>query len=107
MKGKEIIFSITALVILLTACLAQSSETAPELISEERTQLIDDIYKYSFIFKVGDGDFDKIGVYRVVKEKQSVPIKAKNAVMMVHGDTSDFDSEFLMSTMSVQSISVP
>lgn len=100
MKGKEIIFSITALVILLTACLAQSSETAPELISEERTQLIDDIYKYSFIFKVGDGDFDKIGVYRVVKEKQSVPIKAKNAVMMVHGDTSDFDSEFLMSTMS-------
>jgi pimeloyl-ACP methyl ester carboxylesterase len=128
MKGKEIIFSITALVILLTACLtlnaksvqaaqpgetiaveiydravsmlAQSSKAAPELISEGRTQLIDDIYKYSFIFKVGDGDFDKIGVYRVVKEKQSVPIKAKNAVMMVHGDTSDFDSEFLMSTMS-------
>ncbi len=128
MKGKEIIFSIAALVILLTACLtldtksvqaaqpgetiameiydravfmlAQSSKAAPELIFEERTQLIDDIYKYSFIFKVGDGDFDKIGVYRVVKEKQSVPIKAKNAVMMVHGDTSDFDSEFLMSTMS-------
>lgn len=128
MKGKEIIFSITALVILLTACLtlntksvqaAQPGETiaveiydravsmlvqsvasVPMLTTVDRTQLIDDIYKYSFIFKVGNGDFDKIGVYRVVKEKQSVPIKAKNAVMMVHGDTSDFDSEFLMSTLS-------
>ena len=128
MKGKEIIFSITALVILLTACLtlntksvqaaqtgetiaveiydravsmlAQSVASVPMLTTVERTQLIDDIYKYSFIFEVGDGDFDKIGVYRVVKEKQSVPIKATNAVMMVHGDTSDFDSEFLMSTMS-------
>jgi pimeloyl-ACP methyl ester carboxylesterase len=128
MKRKEIFFSITALVVLLTGCLtlntksvqaaqhgetiavetyekpvsmlAQSSGVAPVLISQDKTQLIDDIYKYSFIFKVGDGAFDKIGVYRVVKEKQSVPIKAKNAVMMVHGETSDFDSEFLMSTMS-------
>ena len=67
MKGKEIIFSITALVVLLTACLtlntksaqaaqsgetiavetyekavsmlAQSSGSAPVLISEDRTQL--------------------------------------------------------------------
>ena len=128
MKGEKTIFSITALVILLTACLtlnaksvqaAQPVETiavetyekavsmlahsvgaVPSLTSIDRTRLIGNIYKYSFIFKVGDGDFDKIGVYRVVKEKQSVPIKAKNAIMMVHGHTSDFDSEFLMSTMS-------
>ncbi len=128
MKRKEIIFSITALVILLTACLtlnaksvqaaqpdetiavetyekavsmlAHSVEAVPILFSIDRTRLIDDIYKYSFIFKVGSGDFDKIGVYRVVKEKQSVPIKAKDAVMLLHGDTSDFDSAFLMSTMS-------
>ena len=128
MKRKEIIFSITALVILLTACLTlntksvqaaqpgerialktydravsmlkHSVEAVPSLISIDREQLIDDIYKYSFIFKVGDGDFDKIGVYRVVKEKQSVPIKAKDAVMLLHGDISDFDSAFLMSTMS-------
>ncbi len=128
MKKKVIIFSITALVVLLTLCftlntksaqaeqpgeiiavetyeksvsmLEQSSGFAPVLIYTDRTQLIDDIYKYSFIFEVGDGEFDKIGVYRVVKEKKSVPIKAKYAVMMVHGDTSDFDSEFLMSTMS-------
>ena len=129
MKRKEIIFSIMALAILLTACLtlntksvqaaqpgetiavktydravsmlAQSVASVRMLTTVDRTQLFDDIYKYSFIFKVGDGDFDKIGVYRVVKEKRPfVPIKAKKAVMMVHGDTSDFDSEFLMSTMS-------
>jgi len=129
MKGKEIIFSIAVLVILLTACLtlntksvqaaqpgetiavetydravsmlAQSVGAVRMLTTVDRTQLFDDIYKYSFIFKVGDGDFDKIGVYRVVKEKRPfVPIKAKKAVMMVHGDTSDFDSEFLMSTLS-------
>jgi len=130
MKGKKIIFSITALVVLLTACLTLNAKsvqaTQPgeiialetyekavsmladsvgavlSLISIDREQLIDDIYKYSFILKVGEGEgeFDKIGVYRVVKENQSVPIKAKDAVMLVHGDTSDFDSAFLMSTMS-------
>jgi pimeloyl-ACP methyl ester carboxylesterase len=129
MKGKSIIFSIAALVVLVAVCmplntgsvqaaqagdvfakgtydkavsmLGQSSGSAPRLISIDRTRLVDNIYKYSFIFKVGDGEFDKIGVYRVVKERRSwVAIMANKAVMMVHGDTSDFDSEFLMSTMS-------
>ena len=128
MKGKEIIFSITALVVLLTACLtlntksaqaaqpgetiavetyekavsmlAQSSGSAPVLISVDRTRLIGNIYKYSFIFKVGKCEFDKIGVYRVVKEEQTVPINAEEAVMLLHGESSDFDSAFLMSTMS-------
>ncbi len=129
MKGKRLIFSIATVVVLVAACLtlntasvqtAQAGDTsatatyaeavsilpqsfgsAPRLISIDRTRLIDDIYKYSFIFKVGDGEFDKIGVYRVVKERRpQVPIRAEKAVMMVHGDVSSFDSEFLMSTLS-------
>ncbi|MCJ7604059.1 MAG: hypothetical protein MUO63_21495 [Desulfobulbaceae bacterium] len=129
MKVKRLFFSIAAVVVLVASCLTlnavavqaaqagdaiatatfdkavamlpQSFGSAPRLISIDRTRLIDDIYKYSFIFKVGDGEFDKIGVYRVVKERRpQVPIKAEKAVMMVHGDVSSFDSEFLMSTLS-------
>ncbi|MGB9496639.1 MAG: hypothetical protein ACKVE3_02055 [Dissulfuribacterales bacterium] len=129
MKGKGLIVSIAAVVAFVAACLilntasiqaAQAGDTiaaatydkavsmmprsfgsAPMLISIDRTPLIDDIYKYSFIFKVGDGDFDKIGVYRVVKERWHwMPIRADKAVLMVHGDASSFDSEFLMSTLS-------
>jgi hypothetical protein len=127
MKGKGLIVSIAAVVAFVAACLilntasiqaAQAGDTiatatydkavsmlpqsfgsAPRLISVDRTQLIDNIYKYSFIFKVGKGRFDKIGVYRVVME-QWPPTPKTKAVMMVHGDTSSFDSEFLMSTLS-------
>jgi len=129
MKGKRLFFSIAAVVVLVASCLTlnavsvqaaqagdaiatatfdkavamlpQSFGSAHRLISIDRTRLFDDIYKYSFIFKVGDGEFDKIGVYRVVKERRPrVPIRAEKAVMMVHGDVSSFDSEFLMSTLS-------
>ncbi|MCJ7617402.1 MAG: hypothetical protein MUO43_12795, partial [Desulfobacterales bacterium] len=129
MKRKRLFFSIAAVVFLVASCLTlntasvqaaqagnaiatatydkavsmlpQSFGSAPRLISIDRTRLFHDIYKYSFIFKVGDGEFDKIGVYRVVKEREPlVPIRAEKAVMMLHGDASSFDSEFLMSTLS-------
>ncbi len=74
-----------------------------KVISFERKRVVDDIYEYTIVLKVGKGMFDKIGIHRVIKEKSPwIPIGAKKAVMMVHGDTSNFDSAFLMSTKSKQ-----
>ncbi|MEW6181944.1 MAG: hypothetical protein AB1500_02040 [Bacillota bacterium] len=81
--------------------LAQATGTDVALVSYTRKQLFEDIYKYTWILKVGPGQFDKIGVYRVVKEKSpGVPIAAPKAVMMNHGDASNFDTLFLCSTLS-------
>ena len=81
--------------------LSSLSGVSVDVISLNRTKLIGNIYKYSCILKVGEGRFDKIGIYRVVKEQSPWhPITADRAVMMVHGDSSAFNSEFLMSTLS-------
>lgn len=80
---------------------AQETGTNASLISFDRKQLIDNIYKYTWILKVGPGEFDKIGVHRVIKERVPwVPIVAPKAVMMIHGDTTNFDNSFLGSTVS-------
>lgn len=69
--------------------------------SFERKNITNDIYEYSFNLKVGSGVHDVIGIHRVVKELSPfAPVNAPQAVMMVHGDTSDFDSAFLMSALS-------
>lgn len=69
------------------------------LVSFKRTQLVDNVYEYSLILKVGDGEFDKIGVHRVVKEKAPwVPIKTSEAVMMIPGDSCNFTNAFMAPT---------
>lgn len=82
---------------------ATETGTNTSLISFNRKQLVDNIYKYTWILKVGPGEFDKIGVYRVVKEKMPwIPIIASKAVVLVHGDATNFDTSFLGSTLSHQ-----
>lgn len=80
------------------------------LVSFDRRHLVNAIYEYTLVIKVGPGEFDKIGIHRVVKERRHrvvwgrrrppCPIKFSRAIMMLHGDTSDFRSAFLMSTQS-------
>jgi pimeloyl-ACP methyl ester carboxylesterase len=68
----------------------------------ERRQLVGNIYEYTWTFSVSPyGQFDKIGVHRVVKEILPwVPIIAPRGVMMVHGDTTSFRASFLPSKVS-------
>ncbi len=71
------------------------------LVSLDRRHLVDDIYEYTLVLKVGPGEFDTIGIHRVVKERRPYcPIKSPRGIMMIHGDTCDFRSGFLMSTQS-------
>ncbi len=75
------------------------SGIAPSLVSILRSPLDGGLAEYTFILKVGKGRYDRIGLHRVVKEKYPfIPVKTDRVVMMVHGDTSDFHSTFLMTT---------
>lgn len=68
----------------------------------ERRQLVGNIYEYTWTFSVSPyGEFDKIGIHRVVKETYPwKPIIASRAVMMVHGDATSFRGSFLPSKVS-------
>ena len=71
------------------------------IVSLDRRRLVRNIYEYTLVLKVGRGEFDMIGIHRVIKERWSwFPRRLPRAVMMLHGDTSDFRSAFLMSTQS-------
>jgi pimeloyl-ACP methyl ester carboxylesterase len=78
-----------------------SLDQASLIASPDRRHLVDDIYEYTLVLKVGPGEFDTIGIHRVVRERWPYcPIKSSRAIMMLHGDNSDFRSAFLMSTQS-------
>lgn len=69
-----------------------------------RKQLTGDIYEYSLTLKVGPGSYDKIGLHRVVKERAPwIPAPVRNAVMMIHGDTCNFDMGFATPNPSQES----
>ena len=71
------------------------------IVSLDRRRLVRNIYEYTLVLKVGPGIFDTIGIHRVVRERWPYcPIKPSRAIMMLHGDNSDFRSAFLMSTQS-------
>lgn len=85
----------------------QASGTGPRLISVLRLPLRGGLAEYTYIVKVGEGHYDRIGLHRVVKEKRPfVPINTDYAVMMVHGDMCNFHSEFLLPTDQQRSSAV-
>ncbi len=80
---------------------AQELNRAAHVVSFSRKHLLDNIYEYTAVLQVGPGVFDKIGIHRVVKERIPwLPVSTKHAVLMLHGDTSNFESSFLGSTLS-------
>ena len=60
-----------------------------------RTELGRGIVHYQFKLRVGKGEFDVIGVHRVVREKRPYhPVPTKGHVFMVHGAIADFGGTF-------------
>ncbi len=69
------------------------------LIVRERREVVDGIYEYNYTFRMGSGEFDKIGIHRVVKESRPwKPVQTKIGVMMVPGDLTDFRTMYMLST---------
>ncbi|HBC91383.1 MAG TPA: hypothetical protein DCZ10_00370 [Pelotomaculum sp.] len=74
---------------------AKEADNSGTLATVTRRQINDNIYEYTMVIKVGKGQYDKIGIHRIVKEKSPwVPIAAEKAVMMIHGDSCNFDTAF-------------
>jgi pimeloyl-ACP methyl ester carboxylesterase len=67
----------------------------------ERRHIVADVFEYSFQLKVGEGEHDRVGVHRVVRERANgVAQRAEHALFMVHGDLWGFDEAFMSSTLS-------
>jgi hypothetical protein len=97
-KENQLLTADSALIIqqygtaILNALVRDGMSQGVRILSFERRRILDHIYHYSFILKIGPGAFDKIGLHRVVKEKvPMVPINTSDAVMMVHGAFSNFE----------------
>jgi hypothetical protein len=66
------------------------------LLDFERTVLAGDIAHYSVRIHTGPGEYDQIGIHRVVRETQPWrPIRTRKSVFLQHGDLKDFTGMFL------------
>lgn len=66
----------------------------------ERRVLTGDVVEYSAVVPVGPGPSDRIRIHRVVRERAPFkPRSTRAAVMMLHGDFSTFDSNFVLASL--------
>ncbi len=67
----------------------------------ERTVLHDDIVHYRYTVVVGPGQFDKVWLHRVVKERQPHhPIRTVDGVLLLPGSPNFFESIFMAPLIS-------
>jgi pimeloyl-ACP methyl ester carboxylesterase len=83
----------------LAACGVETPEVSttvePSTVSLTREHVHGDLYHYSALIPVGDGPNASIRVHRLVREVAPfVPARSRQAVMMLHGDFSTFDTNF-------------
>lgn len=70
--------------------------SACEMIQPARRILAGNIAEYSFLLPVGKGQYDVIGIHRVVKERSPWrPVRTAKALLMAHGDIWNFRAAFL------------
>jgi hypothetical protein len=66
----------------------------------DREVIAGDVVHYSFEIQVGSGQYDVIGLHRVVREiRPNVPIRARKSIFLQHGDLIGF-SKFLFGAYS-------
>ncbi len=62
----------------------------------EREVLVGNIVHYSAVLHLGPGQYDKVGIHRVVRENRpNRPIKTRKALFMLHGDLKRFETMFI------------
>jgi hypothetical protein len=68
----------------------------PFVLDFEREEIGDGIYHYFFVIDTGPGEFDQIGLHRVVREQAPFrPIRSRTSIFLQHGDIKDFKGMFL------------
>ena len=66
----------------------------------EERHIVGDIYEYTTTLKVGAGEFDKIGIHRVVKTYGGEPVRTKAGVTMIPGSWQNFRAAYLLSAQT-------
>ena len=71
------------------------------IIGIERQEILPGIAHYSYQLKIGLGDYDVIGLHRVVKEKKPYwPVRTCKSVFLQHGDAVGFEGVFLFGAVA-------
>ena len=79
----------------------RTPEGCGNIIGIEREEIAPGIAHYSYQLKIGEGDYDMIGLHRVVMESGPYkPIKTCKNVFLQHGDGVGFEGVFLYGTMA-------
>ena len=69
----------------------RTPEGCGNIIEIEREEILPDIAHYSFLLKIGEGEYDCIKLHRVVKETRPYkPIKTCKNIFFQHGDAVGF-----------------
>jgi hypothetical protein len=106
---KTLVSIVAAVVVLLAhagAALSAPANARDNVAPVSRHQLSGDIYEYRYVLSTGNGTYAKVGVHRVVKERDGHPISSGNGVFLAHGDAWDFNGAFLGGTSSPESLPV-
>jgi hypothetical protein len=75
---------------------AEKALSGYQVVNIQRDELGDGIVHYGFEVRVGPGQYDVIGLHRVVQEKQHQrPIRTKKNIFLLHGDIKRFTGVFL------------
>jgi len=91
------------LVLALGACVGEPElviepelSTQPsEVSSLTREHVRGDVYRYSYVLRVGDGPNAELAIHRLVRERAPwIPRHTTGALMLMHGDFSTFRTNF-------------
>ncbi|WP_281315387.1 hypothetical protein [Polyangium sp. y55x31] len=87
--------------ILRDAAETSASAIEAQVTEVKREPIVDDIYHYSFLVKVGNTPNARIRVHRIVRE--DAPWRARSvahAILLLHGDFATFETNFAPSLKS-------
>ena len=82
----------------LTAC---NPPAGCALSGFQREEVVPGVVHYSAVLQVGPGEYEKIGIHRVVRENRAgFPLKQRDRIFLQHGDVKDFVGMYLPSLYS-------
>jgi hypothetical protein len=66
--------------------------------------IVGDVYESVYTVRTGTGEHDRIRLHRIVREKDGRPLRARTAVLLLHGDAWGFDAAFMRGSSSPDSL---
>jgi hypothetical protein len=78
-----------------------TDDVSLSLESLTRTVVVGNVVHYKAVVRLGAGPYDTIGLHRVVQENAlHHPVASEHGVMLLHGDSSSFETSFLLTSHS-------